>query len=144
MAVVRFVSGMPVERGFEGAIGALALGAVVAVPGTLAGGRSMWAPVLAMPVLLAVMTLAIYKPWGRTSYGRRRQPGKRPTIAFDPTTNLPGQGLPGSSRRPMAAPETVPGGALSPALKVLFAVIVIAAVAFIGMHLIGGNMGSSM
>ena len=39
----------------------------------------MWDAALAALVLLLVTTLSVYKPWGLTSYGRRRLP-QRPDV----------------------------------------------------------------
>ena len=39
----------------------------------------MWDAALAALVLLLITTLSVYKPWGLTSYGRRRLP-QRPDV----------------------------------------------------------------
>jgi hypothetical protein len=52
-------------------------------------------------VLLATTTLSVYKPWGRTKYGRRKQRERQKGVAADPdTTTAPTRssvGAPGAS-----------------------------------------------
>ena len=63
-------------------------GAATAVLGSAAGSlpdagpagiQLMWDSALAALVLLLITTLSVYKPWGLTSYGRRRLP-QRPDV----------------------------------------------------------------
>lgn len=66
---------------------------------------------LAVFVLVITTTLSVYKPWGRTPYGRRQQ-----------------QKLPDTAR-------------LAPGLKILLAAIGVIVAVFVAMHLTGGGLG---
>jgi hypothetical protein len=77
---------------------------------------------LAVLVLLVITALGVYKPWGRTRYGRRREEQER--------------------RRGEATPESEPNGeGLPRGLKVFLAVIAMLAAAFVVLHLAGGGLG---
>ncbi len=39
-------------------------------------------------VLIAATTLSVYKPWGRTSYGRRKQPEWHQDVGVDPPATI--------------------------------------------------------
>lgn len=85
---------------------------------------------LALLVLLAITTLATYKPWGRTSYGRRKQrqsAESRQQLGTSPTSTAP------------ARPD--PDSAIPLGLKIFLAVIGAMVVAFIVLHLAGGGLG---
>lgn len=58
IAIVRFVGGTPAERGLEGAMGALALGAVVASPGWLALMGLADRPALLLPAATLLVPLS--------------------------------------------------------------------------------------
>ena len=84
IAVIRFVGGSPAERGLEGALGACALGAVIAAPGALAllaridrPGLLIPAGVLLLPLSgVSIVTLPLLIPAVMllVAYGRRRPP----------------------------------------------------------------------
>jgi hypothetical protein len=69
---------------------------------------------LAVVVLLVTTTLSVYKPWGRTRYGRRQQ---------------------------QELPDTT-GARLAPGLKILLATIGVIVAVFVAMHLAGGGLGN--
>jgi len=84
---------------------------------------------LAVLVLLVITILGVYKPWGRTRYGRRMQQEK----AADGTlTRHAGRG----------ADNEPSGDRLSPGLKVFLAVAGVIVVLFVVLHLAGGGLGS--
>jgi hypothetical protein len=58
LGVVRYVGGTPVERGVEGAAGAVALAAVVAAPGLLALLALSGRPVLLLPAATVLVPLS--------------------------------------------------------------------------------------
>ena len=70
------------------------------------------APSLAIVVLLAITTLGVYKPWGLTAYGRRKQQERRPAQ------------LPAGSETPRG-------------VKIVFAVVGALVLLFIVLHLTG-------
>lgn len=84
LAVIRFVAGSPPERGVQGALGACALGAVVAAPGALALLARFDRPALLLPAGVLLMPLSGVSMAGATlpllipavmllvAYGRRR------------------------------------------------------------------------
>ena len=59
LAGLRFVGGAPPERGAEGAVGSLALGAVVAAPGVLAMLALKERPVLLLPAAIVLIPLSL-------------------------------------------------------------------------------------
>lgn len=71
---------------------------------------------LAIVVLLATTALSIWKPWGRTAYGRRKQQEARGEVA--------------------AVEEPAGSGQ-----KIVLAVVVLIVVAFVVSHLAGGGLG---
>jgi hypothetical protein len=83
LAVVRFLGGTPTEQGLEGAMGALALGTVVAVPGMLALLGLADRPALLLPAATVLVPLSFLSFAGVTlpllipavmlfvAYGRR-------------------------------------------------------------------------
>lgn len=95
LAVLRYVGGIPPEQGAEGALGAVALGATVAVPGLLAilAGRDR--PVLLITAAITLVPLSFLSLAGITlpllipavilliAYGRRssHQPPPKGTAA---------------------------------------------------------------
>lgn len=84
IAVIRFVGGSPAERGLEGALGACALGAVIAAPGALALLARIDRPALLIPagvlllplsgVSIATLPLLIPAVMLLVAYVRRRPP----------------------------------------------------------------------
>jgi hypothetical protein len=86
IAVIRFVGGSPAERGLEGALGACALGAVIAAPGALALLARIDRPALLIPAGVLLLPLSGVSMAGATlpllipavmllvAYGRRRPP----------------------------------------------------------------------
>ena len=98
LGIVRFVNGSPVERGFEGALGAASLGALIAAPGVLALLALRDRPVLLLPAGVALVPLAFLSLAGVTlpllvpaamlfvAYGRRSTDASdRPLVAFTTT-----------------------------------------------------------
>jgi hypothetical protein len=73
---------------------------------------------VAVLVLLVNTTLSVYKPWGRTRYGRRKQIEE-------------GIGSAASTRT----------DALSPTLKIVLAIVAVILVAFVVLHLTGRGLG---
>lgn len=83
LATVRFVGGTPIEKGREGAMGAFALGTVVAVPGVLAVLGLRDRPALLLPAATVLVPLSVLSFAGVTlpllvpaamlfvAYGRR-------------------------------------------------------------------------
>ncbi len=95
LALLRYVGGSPAERGVEGALGSLALGAPVAVTGVLALLALRDRPVLLLPAAIALVPLSFLSFAGVTlpllipavmlvlAYGRRsarRRPPRGTTI----------------------------------------------------------------
>jgi hypothetical protein len=84
-------------------------------------------------VLLATTTLSVYKPWGRTRYGRREQrercDTRGGTLMSGPLT-LPDPGN-------KATRNAIPLG-----LKIFLAIVGVSAAVFIALHLTGGGHGS--
>jgi hypothetical protein len=72
------------------------------------------APIIALVILLCVLTLAVFKPWGPTAYGQRTQPG---AIRGAP---------PPRNATPLGA-------------RVAFLVVALCLLAFIAAHLFGGG-----
>lgn len=87
---------------------------------------------LAIVVLLAITALAVYKPWGRTRYGRRKQ--QQEMCAVLAKTQVPTPVVIGT-------PETKPGDGLALSLKVFLLIAAIIALIFIVSHLAGGGLG---
>jgi hypothetical protein len=83
-------------------------------------------------VLLATTTLSVYKPWGRTRYGQRKQTLGRETLGGMPLSALPTHS--DSDNEPTR-------GGLPIGLIVLAVVSVLVAV-FVLLHLSGGGHGS--
>lgn len=83
LAAFRFVGGVPPERGVEGALGSLALGVTIAVPGVLAILAAHDRPVLLLPAAITLVPLSFLSFAGVTlpllipavmlfvAYGRR-------------------------------------------------------------------------
>ena len=89
---------------------------------------------LALVVLLVTTTLSVYKPWGRTGYGRRKQQQERGEI--------PGGTLISTPRiSPDPDKETI-GKTLPLGLKIFLAVISVIVAVFAVLHLTGGGLGS--
>ncbi len=89
---------------------------------------------LAILVLLVATALAVYKPWGLTRYGRRRQQGRRKVSQplRSPQTVMP-----------MSDPDNeTAGDGLSLGLKIFLAIIGVIVAAFVVLHLAGGGLGS--
>lgn len=90
LAAIRYVGGTPPEQGVEGAMGSLALGAVVAAPGVLAMLAVRDRPALLLPAAIvliplsflsfALVTLPLLIPAVMLliGYGRRRRSSSRP------------------------------------------------------------------
>lgn len=88
---------------------------------------------VALLVLLVVTTLSVYKPWGRTRYGRRKQQEARDLFAA-------------SAHEPREQPVSVSDKEATKAasrfgLNVVLAVIGAIVVAFVVLHLAGGGLG---
>jgi hypothetical protein len=87
----------------------------------------------AVLVLLVINALGVYKPWGRTVYGRQKLEEERaaPSVAGRAISPL-ARGAPG----PSSALPGVPGG-----LRLFLAVLALLVAAFIAIHLAGGGLG---
>jgi hypothetical protein len=83
-------------------------------------------------VLLATTTLSVYKPWGRTRYGRRKQQERRGT---------PG-GMLMSASATLSDPDSEPTGGGLPIGRIVLAVVSVLVALFILLHLSGGGLGS--
>jgi hypothetical protein len=87
---------------------------------------------LAVLVLLVNTTLSVYKPWGRTRYGRRKQQQE--------------QTLGGAPISTPAALSYTENKAAAPGLplgfKIFLAVVGVIAAVFVVVHLTGGGLGS--
>lgn len=91
LAILRFVNGTPPERGLEGGVGSLAMGAVVAAPGVLAllalRGRPALLLAAAIPLLplsmlsFALVTLPLVLPALAFVVGYVRRSDDQPTLA---------------------------------------------------------------
>ena len=73
---------------------------------------------LAVLVLIVITMLGVYKPWGKTHYGRRKQQQQRETLEGTTTERLP------------------------LGLKIFLAVIGVIVIVFIMLHLTGRGLGS--
>jgi hypothetical protein len=116
------------------------LAAVVAQT-TLSGGevRGLQIKLLvnagaALLVLLVATTLSVYKPWGTTRYGRRKQQQER-------RETLGERSLPAPPALP--DPENVTtGDGLAIGIIIILALVVVLVAAFVVLHLTGGGLGS--
>lgn len=88
---------------------------------------------LAVAVLLVITILSVYKPWGRTLYGRRKQQEEegRETLSGTPMYTPATLGNPASS-----------GDGLRLGLRIFLAVVILFVVVFVVLHLTGGGLGS--
>jgi hypothetical protein len=73
---------------------------------------------LAIVVLIVTATLSVFKPWGRTPYGRRK-------LEQDP-------------REPSGVTATITS--IPVGLKILFALVGVVVAAFVAIHLAGGGL----
>src|SRR6516164_6169896 len=83
-------------------------------------------------VLLATTTLSVYKPWGRTGYGRRRHQERRGT---------PERMVMSASPTP-SCPDNEPTSGGSPIGLIVLAVVSVLVAVFVLLHLGGGGLGS--
>jgi hypothetical protein len=84
-------------------------------------------------VLLMTTTLSVYKPWGRTRYGRRKQQERRGALGGTPLSASPG----------LADPHNeLPAGGLATGLKIFLVVVGVLVAVFVLLHLSGGHLGS--
>jgi hypothetical protein len=101
---------------------------------SLGSGRVklVWHPALGLLVLLANTVLSIYKPWGMTPYGRRKQQERRKTVSVQERPTQP-------ITPPIPAPvAVVANSSASFWAKVLGAHVAIALVLlFVALHLSG-------
>ncbi len=89
LAALRFSGGIPPEQGVEGAVGSLALGAIVAAPGLLALLALRERPALLLPAAIALIplsflsfalvTLPLLLPAGMLFVGYGRRSADRPS-----------------------------------------------------------------
>jgi hypothetical protein len=87
----------------------------------------------AVVVLLVITALGVYKPWGRTPYGRRKQQEeRRPVLEGTPASALAPPGVPGGE----STDDRFPMG-----LKIVLAVMGVIVAAFVALHLAGGGFG---
>jgi hypothetical protein len=88
----------------------------------------------AVLVLLVTTILGIYKPWGRTPYGRRKQQQERHETR---------EGTPASSPAAFSVADREPtGDGLPLGFKIFLAVVGVIVAAFVVLHLAGGGLGS--
>jgi len=109
---------------------------------------------LALLVLLVITTLSVFKPWGRTRYGRKQQLQERrestSLMSLSPITMAKHHESPQTlGGTPMSTPPTLPGpdnettaDGLPVGLKIFLAVIGVIVVGFVVLHLTGGGLGS--
>jgi hypothetical protein len=83
-------------------------------------------------VLLATTTLSVYKPWGRTPYGRRKQQVGRGTLG----------GMPLSASPSLSDPDNEPPSSGLPIGLIVLAVVSVLAAVLILLHLSSGGPGS--
>jgi hypothetical protein len=84
-------------------------------------------------VLLTTTTLSVFKPWGRTRYGRRTQQGRRGVLGGTPLPASP------ALADPLNEPK---GGGLPTGLRIFLVVVSILVAVFVLLHLSGSNLGS--
>jgi hypothetical protein len=89
---------------------------------------------LAVLVLLVNTTLSVYKPWGRTPYGRRKQQQEQELLGTRMST---------ASMLPEPDNETTAAG-LPLGVKIFLAVIGAIVVGFVVLHLAGGGFRHGM
>jgi hypothetical protein len=83
--------------------------------------------------LLATTTLSVYKPWGRTRYGRRKQQESRGTLG----------GMLVSASSTLSNPDNKPSsGGLPIGLKIFLAAVGVFVAVFVLLHLSGSGLGS--
>ncbi len=108
---------------------------------------------LALLVLLLITTLSVFKPWGRTRYGRRKQQEARKNASLMSPSPVMLAKLHESPEMlggmPMSTPPTLPDldderatDGLPLALKIFLAVIGATVVGFVVLHLTVGGLGS--
>ena len=83
-------------------------------------------------VLLTATVLSVYKPWGLTSYGRRKRQERRETSVGMPASVL---------SRPSGADKDTTGDDLPLRFKIFLAIAGIIVVLFAVLHLTGGGHG---
>jgi hypothetical protein len=129
-----------------------------AAPGTLPevgrlGPQLVGDAGVALLVLLVITTLSVFKPWGRTRYGPRKQQERRESsslMSLSPITAAKHLESPETlGGTPMSTPPTLPdtdkettADGLPLGLKIFLAVIGVIIVGFVVLHLIGGGFGS--
>lgn len=103
-------------------------------------------------VLLVITALSVFKPWGRTRYGRRKQQQETAERTSLPSLSTIAMAQPRESPQaagvtPMATPPTLcapgsdtTGGGLSLRIKIVLAAIGSAIVGFVTLHLAGGGL----
>ena len=87
---------------------------------------------LALLVLLAITTLSVFKPWGRTRYGRSKHQESPQTPGGTPMSALP----------TLPDPDNETADSLPLGLKIFLAIIGVIVVGFVVRHLTGGGLGS--
>ncbi len=105
---------------------------------------------LAVLVLLVTTILSVYKPWGKTGYGRRKQPRERPEVpSGEPSSTstaheslLAQDGPPTSTPPRLSNPDNEKTAAGIPLrLKIFLAIIGVIVAVFVALHLAGGVGG---
>lgn len=84
-------------------------------------------------VLLTATVLSVYKPWGLTSYGRRKRQDRLETLMGTPTS---------ITSRLVGAEKETTGDDLPLRLKICLAIAGVMVILFALLHLIGGGHGS--
>jgi hypothetical protein len=86
----------------------------------------------AIVVLVVLTVLGVYKPWGRTAYGRRM-------LELERGGPEGTRGTAADGRHPSV---TEMGGSSTPVgVKILIAVIALLVILFVALHLVGGGLG---
>jgi len=89
---------------------------------------------LAVLVLFVITALGVYKPWGRTPYGRRKERQDRCQAQGE---------MPVATPALLHAPSVdMTGGPLSPRFKIFLVILGVIVTAFVVLHLVRGGFGS--
>jgi hypothetical protein len=87
---------------------------------------------LAVVLLLIVTTLSVYKPWGRTRYGRRKQ--QEPLRLRLGSITSPAGDVPSLASESTSDPA-------NPSRLIAIAVVAVLVAVFMALHLMGGGLG---
>jgi len=109
-----------------------------AAPGTVPDVRQLGVQLvgdagLAILVLLVITTLGMFKPWGLTGYGRRKQQQERRKTLGEAATS--------ASRSVRDADTEMIGKGLPAGLKIFLAIVAVIVAVFLVVHIAGGGLG---